>query len=52
MLGWARRQNVADGLTAYLQVGADNVAAISLYRSLGFANAYAYHYRVGPAQPA
>jgi ribosomal protein S18 acetylase RimI-like enzyme len=52
MLGWARRQNVADELTAYLQVGADNVAAISLYRSLGFANAYAYHYRVGPAQPA
>ena len=48
MLDWARRQNVADGLTAYLQVGADNVAALNLYGSLGFVQAYAYHYRVSP----
>ena len=30
---------------AYLQVGDDNAAAISLYESLGFQLAYRYHYR-------
>ncbi|MDE2296693.1 MAG: GNAT family N-acetyltransferase [Burkholderiales bacterium] len=30
---------------AYLQVEADNLAARSVYRRLGFADGYAYHYR-------
>jgi len=47
MLDWARAADAP--VTAYLQVGADNVPALSLYRSLGFTDAYAYHYRVGPA---
>ncbi|MCO5400660.1 GNAT family N-acetyltransferase [Ralstonia soli] len=50
MLGWARtRATVDTPVTAYLQVNIDNAPALSLYRSLGFADAYAYHYRVGPA---
>jgi ribosomal protein S18 acetylase RimI-like enzyme len=34
---------------AYLQVDADSHAARSVYRGMGFADAYAYHYRI-PAQ--
>lgn len=34
---------------AYLQVALDNAAAIPLYRSLGFADAFPYHYRGPPA---
>jgi GNAT superfamily N-acetyltransferase len=34
--------------SAYLQVEADNHAARSVYKGLGFADAYAYHYRTAP----
>ncbi|MES2957226.1 MAG: GNAT family N-acetyltransferase [Pseudomonadota bacterium] len=34
--------------SAYLQVDSDNDAARSVYKRLGFADGYAYHYRVAP----
>lgn len=43
LLGWAERQGCAE---AMLQVLAGNLVARRLYTSLGFADAYAYHYRV------
>ncbi|MHB2267863.1 GNAT family N-acetyltransferase [Aliihoeflea sp. PC F10.4] len=45
-LNWARRQGAKIG---WLQVEADNMAALGLYRSLGFDNIYSYHYRTEPA---
>jgi ribosomal protein S18 acetylase RimI-like enzyme len=36
--------------TAYLQVQADNVAALRVYGRLGFVGGYSYHYREAPAQ--
>ena len=42
-------QAFADGArTAYLQVDAGNESARRIYRRLGFADAYAYHYRTPP----
>ena len=38
----------AGAKTAWLQVLDENVAAIDLYRSLGFGEAYAYDYRIAP----
>jgi ribosomal protein S18 acetylase RimI-like enzyme len=45
-LKWARNR---DATVAWLQVDADNLPAIALYASLGFAEAYRYHYRSAPA---
>jgi ribosomal protein S18 acetylase RimI-like enzyme len=58
----ARRQGYASALCArllawawehgmrilYLQVTADNAAAVALYRRFGFGDAYRYHYRARP----
>ena len=43
---WARRQGARTG---WLQVEADNMVALGLYRSLGFDTIYSYHYRTEPA---
>lgn len=44
-LKWARLRGARQ---AWLQVEADNDAALGLYRSLGFREAYRYHYRQRP----
>lgn len=41
-LNWTRENGAGH---AAIQVLADNAQAVSLYRSLGFADAYSYHYR-------
>ncbi|UDL94852.1 GNAT family N-acetyltransferase [Lichenihabitans sp. PAMC28606] len=43
LMAWGAAQGAA---SAYLQVGADNIAACRLYRRIGFSDAYPYHYRV------
>jgi N-acetylglutamate synthase len=47
LLAEARRQGVRD---AYLQVTADNVAGLALYRRFGFVRAYDYWYRARPGE--
>lgn len=46
LLNWAAAHGAA---RAYLQVAASNHPAITLYRSLGFDEAYRYQYRIAPA---
>ena len=41
----------AGARTAYLQVDPDNAAARTIYHHLGFADAYAYHYRTQDTEP-
>ena len=47
------RQSHAQGARrGYLQVDAENHAALTVYRRLGFVEAYGYHYRLSPADEA
>jgi ribosomal protein S18 acetylase RimI-like enzyme len=46
-LKWARSHGARE---AWMQVEADNAAALGLYRSLGFREAYRYHYRRPPEE--
>lgn len=45
LMGWGRDQGAT---RAYLQVVAENAAAISMYEQLGFEKAYSYWYRRAP----
>jgi ribosomal protein S18 acetylase RimI-like enzyme len=49
MLAHSASQGAA---VAYLQVDTQNDPAIAVYRRLGFAPAYGYHYRDAPGAPA
>jgi len=45
LVAWAA---AAGATTAYLQVAEENTPALELYRSMGFEEAYRYHYRIAP----
>ena len=47
LLSWAWEHSSTH---AFLQVEADNLRAASLYRTFGFMDAYAYHYRGRPGE--
>jgi len=47
LLTWAWERGAR---TAYLQVAEDNHRARSVYRGMGFATAYTYHYRARPGE--
>jgi len=47
LLSWAWQHGAH---TAYLQVGANNAPALAVYRKLGFATVYTYHYRGRPGE--
>jgi len=47
LLAWAARKGAR---VAYLQVGADNAPAVAIYRKLGFATSYTYHYLGRPGE--
>ncbi len=47
LLAWGGQAGAGE---AYLQVGAQNLAARRLYADLGFRDAYPYHYRQRPAR--
>lgn len=47
LLSWAWQHGAH---CAYLQVSAANAPALAVYRKLGFATAYAYHYRGRPGE--
>ena len=47
LLSWAWQHGAH---AAYLQVSADNAPALAIYRKLGFATVYSYHYRGLPGQ--
>jgi RimJ/RimL family protein N-acetyltransferase len=47
LLAWAQRHGAR---AAYLQVSANNAPAVAVYRKLGFATSYTYHYRGRPGE--
>lgn len=52
LCGWLlARAHAAGAAIGYLQVDADNAPALRVYRGLGFADGYGYHYLERPTPP-